>query len=281
MSKKHNMSEQEPVPAGFTLIELLVVIAIIAILAAMLLPALASAKRKAQATMCMSNMKQLGLAFNMYENDNSDLITLTSLWTLTSNARWSFDDLLCGTGDLGISLTQSEMDAYGFPTNKYCKVLVCPMDQILRAGIPSYADAVPRTYSMPRSNSQMFGQPGKTQYGVGIGYLTQTDPPVPNKIKTSNVPDPTGTIMLLENPDAGNYAGGCPYAYVNDATGFANPVDYPKSFHGGYTDANGNGGGTFNWLFVDGHVQGLKLSATLKGSAPTQGSLPGMWTVIH
>jgi prepilin-type N-terminal cleavage/methylation domain-containing protein len=55
--------------AGFTLIELLVVIAIIAILAALLLPALSSAKSAAQSAQCKSNLKQLGLALNMYVND--------------------------------------------------------------------------------------------------------------------------------------------------------------------------------------------------------------------
>src|SRR6478735_3654334 len=68
-----NIKNVKPARKAFTLIELLVVIAIIAILAAMLLPALAKAKKKAQQAFCINSIKQLGLGMVLYLGDNNDI----------------------------------------------------------------------------------------------------------------------------------------------------------------------------------------------------------------
>ena len=114
---------------AFTLIELLVVIAIIAILAALLLPALAAAKRKAQRINCISNIKQVGIAFRLWEGDNGDRYPMNVSTTYNgAKEKVASANSTVGTSTATFGLT----NVFVVMSNELStpKVLFCPSDNI-------------------------------------------------------------------------------------------------------------------------------------------------------
>ena len=214
--------------SAFTLIELLIVIAIIGILASMLLPALAKAKQKALGMSCMSNSRQLALAWQSYALDNQDRVVLNpDVHVASSSPGWapgSLDWLLSPDNTNTVALSQSRSLLWPH-TGQSIEIYRCPADRFLsplqrKAGWNSRV----RSYSM----------------NAGLGNLWD-DPWVPK---------PTRTMAAIINPApcdrwvfVDEHADTVNDGYFALAPFFDSWIDLPASYHNG----------ACGFAFADGH----------------------------
>ena len=224
---------------AFTLIELLVVIAIIAILAAMLLPALSSAKEAGRRIACLSDLRQPSLGSQMYVNDNQGMYPARS-----NTNRWP----------------NQFYDYYG----KNAKVLLCPTDLATGFSKPAtvglspsnnIADASARSYIINGWNDYFAGQLGTTSWGTVESAMLNAGV----GLRQGAIVHPSQTVVFGEKRhDAGDFYMDLLEGGGNDFSGI---LEQGRHSNNGRTSSQAKGAGSTggsNYAFADGSARFIK-----------------------
>ena len=233
---------------GFTLIELLVVVAIIAILAAMLLPALSRAREKARQAKCISNLKQLSLACLMYVNDNNEYFPAALYYDSNGTPTWWYPILLPYLTNSSLPATISAFTT--FIAKNSSSVYTCP--------------------------SQTPPSPAGVDYALSGSSVWYTGTPILGEgvtcDKLSRIPSPSNTCLLGDGiTNSQHYpCGGTLGADWSATTGVLEYLQQAAIRHGG----DGITTGIVNFAFCDGHAASIQF-LNVPGPTWNPPALPG------